>query len=126
MFTKIGIPAFFLLSIFDLYMTLNHTVGAATCEESNPIAASIIENTGTLGTVTYKLLLVALVILCVNKVVSVKPKLAYGVLGFGIGLMTAVAVWHLYIVLFFAAETVDHQDLAQPTELFFELTKNIK
>lgn len=123
MFTKIGIPAFFLLSIFDLYMTLNHTVGAATCEESNPIAASIIENTGTLGTVTYKLLLVALVILCVNKIVSVKPKLAYGVLGFGIGLMAAVAVWHLYIVFFFAAEKSDHYDLAQPNSIFYELNK---
>ena len=88
---------FVLLSIFDLVMTLGVTVTPETCEESNPLAAMVMSQSGNAGTIVFKLLMVGLVVVCVDKVSRYRPIVARCVLVFAVALMSAVAIYHVYI-----------------------------
>ena len=118
---KFLITGFFLLSIFDLYMTLNHTVSAETSTESNPIAASVMAGYGDLGAIVFKLLLVSLVIVCVNKVLQHRPKLGRAVLVFGFTLMLCVAVYHIYLLGYWTSEAQALVEFDQPNAIWYEI-----
>ncbi len=111
---------FAMLSVFDLVMTLGVTVTPETCEESNPLAAMVMSQSGNAGTIVFKLLMVGLVVVCVDKVSRYRPIVARCVLVFAVALMSAVAIYHVYIACFFAGESRQLENLNKPNTEWVE------
>jgi len=115
---------FIVLGLFDLYMTINHTVVDSN-QESNPIAKTIMGNTNKYGPaggkqwnnvklIIYKITVTLAVILSVRKVATVRPRTAKCIMGFGIGLYMSVALWHLFIVYIQIQEANHWIEMAKP------------
>ena len=119
---------FIALTLFDLYMTLNHTVQGPS-NELNPIASILMNNNSQTHGPTgffnspmwsdikvsiYKITITAAVVLSYLKIKKVRPVAASGVLSFGIGLFGLAAIYHMYIVYSQLVEHLELIELAKP------------
>jgi len=120
---------FVALTLFDLYMTLNHTVQGPS-NELNPIASILMNNNTSqihgpsgffnspmwsdIKVSIYKITITAAVVLSYLKIKTVRPRAAGGVLAFGIGLFGLTAIYHMYIVYAQFVEYYALIELAKP------------
>ncbi|MCP4778451.1 MAG: hypothetical protein GY880_29895 [Planctomycetaceae bacterium] len=119
------VSLFVLLSIFDLVMTLAVTVTPETCEESNPLAAMVMSQSGNFGTIIFKLLIVGLVVVCIGKVSTRRPVVARCVLVFAVILLSVVAIYHVYIACFFEDESRQLENLNKPNTEWLEQQESL-